>query len=464
MKLIQVLDGNNTIGGNKILVENRFFLDFGFNFSTSKKFFEPYLKPRSSRGIRDYLKSGMLPPYAIYRDDTIMKEDALHLLPLSVEAVFISHAHKDHIGMVPFLREDIPIITSKDTLAIVKNIETYGGGRDPFVNDYTVFRKRNPHFNLTKETAHRRFITNTAATIGNIEYEQFEVDHSILGASGFYIETPYSSYVYTGDFNLHGWSRNATIEGFKQASVKKPEYLIIEGTNVGNNFQEEFQGKKESDLVDTFEDIVKKTKGVAVFDITTKNVPRIFTILKVAQNTGRKIVITAEIAILLKSLGFDLSYFTLFNEMRLSNPKHVNEVSKVMDPVTYYKINKSPQDYILCLGYYDIQNLFDLNVKDGNYIYSRTEPFDEEGELSKDRLDNWVKTVGIKIVENPKLHVSGHATVEEIKQVVDIINPKHVVPVHTQHPEAFKKIFKDKVLLPGENSKRKTALVTEDER
>jgi ribonuclease J len=463
MKYIQVLDGTNTIGGNKILIESRFFFDFGFNFSTSKKFFEPYLKPRSSRGIRDFLKSGMLPYFNIYRSDAVMKEDELQLLPLSIEAVFISHAHKDHVGMVPFLREDIPIITSKDTLAIVKNIEQYSAGRDPFLNDYTVFRKRNPHFNLTRETARRRFIVEPEGNIGNIKYKQFEVDHSILGSSGFYVETPYSSYVYTGDFNLHGWIRDVTIDGFKKVAEKSPEYLIIEGTNVGTNYEQEFQGKKEADLVDTFIDIVKKTRGIAVFDITTKNIPRIFTILKVAQEAGRKIVITAEIATLLQSLNFDLSYFTLFNEIRLSNPSYVNSLSKKMESVTYYKINRHPEDYILCFGYYDIQNLFDLNVKDGSYIYSRTEPFDEEGELSKDRLNNWINTVGIKIVEDPKLHVSGHATVDEIRQVVEIVNPKYIVPVHTQYPEVFKKIFKDKVLLPGEE-KGSQVFISDSER
>src|SRR6185503_19870503 len=112
------------IGGNKILLETgekTFFLDFGMGFGKVGHFFDEFLQPRSSVGLRDYLRLGLIPPLeGIYRDDLCAHEPDLwpryrgHARYRRVEhldGVLLSHAHQDHTGYLEFLDAKVPVFT-----------------------------------------------------------------------------------------------------------------------------------------------------------------------------------------------------------------------------------------------------------------------------------------------------------------------------------------------------------------
>ncbi len=127
---ITVYDGAETIGGNKIYVEESgrgVFLDFGMNFARYGDFFEEFLQERSSRGIHDPLYLGLIPKLNVYRTDLVPSDVDLSAYPkLNVEAVLISHAHLDHYGNVGYLHESIPILASATTLAVIKAMRDCG--------------------------------------------------------------------------------------------------------------------------------------------------------------------------------------------------------------------------------------------------------------------------------------------------------------------------------------------------
>jgi len=95
---INVLCGTKTIGGNKILLgygKRNVLLDFGLDFSVTKRYFDSFLNPRGSRGIHDYIDFGLLPKLGIYRDDQVT-DDCLQWYQgfpkVKVDALLISHA------------------------------------------------------------------------------------------------------------------------------------------------------------------------------------------------------------------------------------------------------------------------------------------------------------------------------------------------------------------------------------
>lgn len=121
--------GVGEIGGNKILLgfeKSSVLLDSGISYRKVADFYEEFLQPRPSRGIHDYLALGIIPPLDIYNPALIPSDLPVTLRPASVDAVFLTHGHMDHIGNVGLLREEIPIISSPTTIAILKAVRDTG--------------------------------------------------------------------------------------------------------------------------------------------------------------------------------------------------------------------------------------------------------------------------------------------------------------------------------------------------
>ncbi|MEM2070868.1 MAG: MBL fold metallo-hydrolase RNA specificity domain-containing protein, partial [Archaeoglobaceae archaeon] len=136
-----------------------------------------------------------------------------------------------------------------------------------------------------------------------------------------------------------------------------------------------------------------------------------------------------------------------------------------VDPL---EINRDPGGYILCFSFYDMKHLLDIKPDGGVYIYSSSEAHSEEQEFDFLRLQNWLKIFdfeifGFEIVsEGGKLkpefvkgyHASGHASKEDLKWIIDEIDPEVLIPVHTENAEWFVENFENvRVMGNGESFK-----------
>jgi len=98
------------------------------------------------------------------------------------------------------------------------------------------------------------------------------------------------------------------------------------------------------------------------------------------------------------------------------------------------ELKKNPEDYVVSTSLWEINQLVDIQPKNAIWIKSSCEPFSEEMELDEERKRHWLEHFGIK---EYAAHASGHASGPEIKQMIKEINPKKVIPIHTEHPEMF---------------------------
>jgi len=105
---------------------------------------------------------------------------------------------------------------------------------------------------------------------------------------------------------------------------------------------------------------------------------------------------------------------------------------------TAEEISKRPDKYLCAMGYYSFTALIDMEIKPGaSYIHSASEPYNEEQEISQDRTDAWLEHFGMTKFQS---HCSGHARGSDLLNAVSEINAKTVYPVHTQHPDLFRKV------------------------
>jgi ribonuclease J len=122
--------------------------------------------------------------------------------------------------------------------------------------------------------------------------------------------------------------------------------------------------------------------------------------------------------------------------------------SQLIDPL---EIGKNPEQYIACFSFFDIKHLLDIKTKGGTYIYSSSEAFTEEQRIDFQRLWNWLTRFGFtvrgfsvetkegdpRISFEPGYHASGHASGQDILEMVRKIHPEMVMPVHTERPAFF---------------------------
>jgi len=503
MTSIQIFDGNDTIGGNKIYLEENgkgIFLDFGMNFKKYGYFFQEYLLPRSSRGIYDLIHLNLIPKLNTYRKDLIPSDlDTSHFRSLNVEGIAVSHAHMDHCGNIGLLKPNYPIIASASTLLLLKAISDTSTAK--LGSDVVYFSPKNKKENGRILESDRRkeicrdlicvdkftesfndFFTKcvkprkdfTKGTITNIQNESFEmeikafeVDHSIYGATGYLISGD-STVAYTGDFRLHGKKGKKSEAFFRNA--KDASVLIIEGTRAGREDINESEEKVYNNCLKTAE----QAKGIIVADFTARNFERLEIFKRIAKEIGRTLIVTAKDAYLLNSLekadGINrMEDLLVYGEIKRAKGNWEYYLLNEASGIKYIKpdnISKDQNKYIICFSLFDLKNLLDFHPNQGTYIYSSSEAFEEESEFDFFRLYTWLKHLnleifGFEVIEEggrlkPKFmegyHASGHASKSDLIRAIDINDPEIIIPIHTDNPDWFNKQFNNAVLLKDDET------------
>ena len=444
--------GVNEIGGNKILLQDKdtkVFLDFGKSFSRRATYFEEYLNPRTSNGIVDFLTMGLVPDIkGVYRDDLMVMAGCKPEEP-DINAVLLTHAHADHADYISFLHEDIPIhmgsachlilkaLSERASRTIEKEILDFKP-RPYSVKDSPIERKVN------------EFRTGDKFKIGSLEVEPIHVDHLVPGAYGFIIWTSEGPIAYTGDIRLHGTHAEMTRDFIERAKEVKPIALITEGTRIADKEKEE----SEQIVYQESSKTVSETKNLVFADFNFKDVDRLMTFYNIAKETGRKFVVKMNDAFFLKHLSQDkhlnvpniddediIIYLPKRGSGQYSDKDYKGKDREFLDlhnTWTAEQIASRPDKVLCAIGFYSFTALIDMKLKPGaRYIHSSSEPYNEEQELSQERLNAWTEHFGMNKFQS---HCSGHARGSDLLQAVKEIDTETIFPIHTEHPDVFKKI------------------------
>lgn len=457
MSKLTFYGGVNEIGGNKILLEDKqtkIFLDFGLSFSKYGKYYSDFLQPRLANGIGDFLDLGIIPDIdGIYRNDLLKNEGRKTAAKPEIDGVFLSHAHADHSWNISLLHKEMKIYCGETTKIILKAIQE--SSQMPFYGDFYwykenfVDRKKKP----TTERHFNTFRTGKKIKLDDIEVEPIHVDHSIPGAYAFIIHTSSGSIGYTGDIRLHGPKGYMTTEFIERARDAKLDLLLSEGTRVGN----EKKTMTEQEVHKKIKEIISSTKNLVIANFPARDVDRLNSFFQACVESGRQLAIPTKMAYLIEELQQDnglqlpsLNEVIIYLQKTWWGRYEENDYSSwerkflKLNTVTAEEVNKNQNKYVVFLDYFDLKELINIKPKEGsNYIYSISEPHDEEQMIDYERMQNWLRHFHLPL---HTAHASGHASWEEIKEIVKLIDAKKVVPIHTEHPLLFKQ-FTDNVAL-----------------
>ena len=424
--------GINEIGGNKFLLEDgraRVFLDFGKNFGREKLYFdEPWIRPQKEEHL---LALGILPNLpGMYKKDA--KDER------NLDGVLLTHPHTDHYDAIRWLRDDIPSYASATTNAVILARE-YSGRTGPSKEYYIA--------NWTEREGKVDFRTldtiepGKARDVAGLPTTAFSVDHSVLGSVGYVIETEAGNVAYTGDFRLHGARADQSRAFLEKAKARDPVALLIEGTHI-----EDSKIESEDEVQQKLTSVVTQTTGLVLTGFAPADVDRMNTFHKVATATDRVLILTARQAFLVDQLvekglfrGFDLrsKNVRIFRKEKKTTSefeKHLEERygDRVIDAGD---VKALQSEAILVASLTDMLALPAIDPIPGSiYILSSSEPFNEEMEISFDKLKGWLTRYGLPLFQ---IHASGHATAHDLRTAVEMIGPKKVFLVHTENPALF---------------------------
>ncbi len=352
----------------------------------------------------------------------VPKVDGLFSEPAVYDAVFVSHYHSDHIGLLNFVVPNIPIFMGEKAYNIFKSASEYRGKSTSF----------KPKFAYDK----------IAITIGDITITPFLCDHSAFDAYMFLIEADEKKVLYTGDFRANGRLNFDKL----LSELPKVDALIIEGTTLTRenntlNIEEEF-------LEELAIRELQKHKGPAFIMMSAMNIERLITAYNAAKATDRVFledIYTAEIA---ASVNSEIPkpngklpakvFLTVGGD---ENHKKLQKFGKAK--IGKDQIAKTP--FLMCVRSSMINYLKRLNelcsFEDGVLFYGMWKGYMQQ-ESTKYFIE-FMKSKGVKL---RILHTSGHADEQTIERLISTVSPKSIVPVHTENANWFDKYTEIRII------------------
>ena len=345
-----------------------------------------------------------------------------------VSAVLLSHAHQDHYGFLQFVQPDIPIYMSPGTksLAEVSNLFIEANIN---VDNIKTFRMWRPF------------------KISSFTITPYLMDHSAPDAAAFLIEADQKRIFYTGDFRGHG-RKKILFERLRKQPPENIDYLIMEGSIIG---REEGLYPDETSVEEALVQQMRADKKICFIFTSSQNLDRIISIFRAAKRSGRIFIIDLYTAFVLEKLSGLSSKIPQFNweSVRVLFLHHYAQKLAELDEQILYKYARhriKPEEI-----YVEPENKVVLS-KDNRYYRSLITKCGEvttvysmwHGYLERGTLPEFLTKCGLELSE---IHTSGHATLQHLKDIIEAINPKFIIPIHTFYPERFNEMFTNVMLV-----------------
>ena len=345
-------------------------------------------------------------------DISYLKQNRAH-----VRAIVLTHGHEDHIGALPYILRDlnVPVYGTRFTLALVK--------------------KRLDEAGLLESTTLREVIPGRRVEIGPYEIEFISVTHSTVDCVALAIRTSLGVIIHTGDFKIDQTPVGGApfdLHTFAKYGNEGVLALFSDSTNV------ERPGFTPSEraIVPRVEELCRAAPRRVILSCFASSIHRIQQVIDIASRVNRKIafvgrsmVDNVEIAHSLELLRIPDGMVVRQQDIRGFDPKRILILASGTQAEPMSSLSRIAVDN---------HRFVSVDENDSVILSARIIPGNEKSIFRM--LDHMFRRRALVYYDNSSgvIHVSGHASQEEQKLMLQLVKPKYFIPVHGEYRHLFR--------------------------
>jgi ribonuclease J len=330
-----------------------------------------------------------------------------------IRAIILTHGHEDHIGALPWILSElnVPVWGTEFTLA--------------YVEDKLEEHELLDAADLREIRAGERF------RIGPFTVHPIQVTHSLVDCVALAIHTPLGVIIHTGDFKVDPTptdNRLFDLHAFAEYGKEGVLALFQDSTNV----ERKGYTPSERAVRRKFEEVFRHTRRRLFISCFSSSIHRIKLAVELAYENGRKIAFIGRSMTSSAEIAEDLGYIEIPNGLLI----HPGEIKNYAPEKTCVLISGTQGEPMSALSRAAVDNHKHAKIEKGDTVVlsSRIIPGNEKTIYRM--VDHLFRREAYVVYEDgssPPVHVSGHASQEELKLIINLVKPKYFIPIHGEY-------------------------------
>jgi ribonuclease J len=359
------------------------------------------------------LDAGLMFPedYMLGVDLVIPNMNYLKQSSARVAGIVLTHAHEDHIGALPYLLREVkaPVFGTPFTLGLV--------------------RHHLEELDLISTTQLHQISPTEKLKLGAFQLEFIRVGHSVVDGVGMSIDTPVGRLIHTGDFKI-GYAAADGMTTDVNAFARYGESGVLALLSDSTNVEKEGYTLSDSEIGETFERIISKSRGRIITALFASNISRIQMIVDIAKAAGKKIAFNGRSIEISAKLARELGYLNIATGMQID----IEQVNDYPDDEIIILTTGSQGEPMSALARMSAGMHKQIKIKAGDTVILSSK-FIPGNERAITKIVNNLYRQGADVIYEKisDIHVSGHAFREELKLMMNLTKPEYFIPVHGEY-------------------------------
>lgn len=327
-----------------------------------------------------------------------------------IRGIFVTHGHEDHIGALPYVLRDlkVPVYGSRLTLGLIKG----------------KLKEHNISANNLHEVSARDVIT-----VGPFKVEFIHVSHSIPDSMALAIHTPVGVVLHTGDFKIDMSPIDNQFMDLTRISQLGQEGVLLLMADSTNVDRPGFTASEKT-VGQSLDTIFLNATGRIIVTTFASNVHRIQQAIWAAERTGRKVAVVGRGMNNVVSIANELGYL----KVKSSTFIDINDIRKYPDRKLAILTTGSQGETLAGLTRMSQGEHRQVHLRPGDLVVISANPIPGNEKMIAKTVDN-LYHLGVDVAYGRSLgiHVSGHASQEDLKLIFNLVRPKFFMPVHGEY-------------------------------